>query len=82
LANDLNLSVRQVNRIMLKYFGVSFKTRLSEMRLLESALRIKTTDESLQKISIDCGFNHYTNFFVSFKKKFGISPVDYRLKDE
>ena len=78
LASDLNLSVRQVNRIMLKYFNVSFKTRLTEMRLLESALRIKTTNDSIQKISVDCGFNYYVNFFNSFKKKYGVSPAEYR----
>lgn len=78
LANDMNLSVRQVNRIMIKYFGVSFKTRLTEMRLLESALRLKTTNDSALTISRDCGFNNYNNFYTAFIKKFKVTPTKYR----
>ena len=78
LANDMNLSVRQVNRIMIKYFGVSFKTRLTEMRLLEIALRLKTTNDSALTISRDCGFNNYNNFYTVFIKKFKVTPTKYR----
>lgn len=63
---------------MIKYFGVSFKTRLTEMRLLEIALRLKTTNDSALTISRDCGFNNYNNFYTAFIKKFKVTPTKYR----
>ena len=50
------------------------------MRLLESALRLKTTNETALKISRDCGCNNYNNFNTTFKNKYGVTPNEYRLK--
>lgn len=78
LAESMKLSVRQVNRILHKLFGMSFSQKLTEQRLMEAANRIASTNDALLKISQDCGFVSYNTFFRSFRERFGISPTGYR----
>lgn len=78
LAESMKLSVRQVNRILHKLFGMSFSEKLTEMRLMEAAKRIVSTKDPLLKISQDCGFVSYNTFFRTFRKKFGTTPTEYR----
>lgn len=78
LADSMKLSVRQVNRILHKLFGMSFSQKLTEQRLMEAANRIVSSDDTLSKISQDCGFVSYNTFFRCFRDRFGVSPTVYR----
>ena len=78
LADDMKVSVRQVNRIMHRMFGMSFTQKLAEMRLWEAAHQIKITTKTMEQISKDCGFPNYNTFFVNFQKIHGMSPTEFR----
>jgi AraC-like DNA-binding protein len=41
---------------------------------------IKNTSERIINIALECGFNNISYFNRSFKKKYGISPTEYRAK--
>ncbi len=81
LAKEFNLSTRQINRIMQKTFGMSFSQKLTEMRLMEALRQIKTTKDSIEKISRASGFQSYSNFYSAFKARFHISPSEIRAKN-
>ena len=42
--------------------------------------QLRETDYSLQTIASNCGFEYYTHFTMTFKKKTGFTPGDYRSK--
>ena len=78
LADDMRVSVRQVNRIIHRMFGMSFTQKLTEMRIWEAAHQMMTTHKSLAQISKDCGFPNYNTFFVNFQKIHGMAPTEFR----
>ncbi len=82
LSKEFNLSTRQINRIMQKTFGMSFSQKLTEMRLLEALRLIKTTDDSIEKISRSAGFKSYSNFYSAFKARFHMSPAEVRARQD
>lgn len=77
LAEELNISMRQVNRILNRIYGISFTQKIIEMRLQEAAHQIITTDKPISAISHDCGFKNYNYFFKCFKKHFQITPREF-----
>ena len=80
LADSLNMSVRQVNRILHRLYGMSFTQKLTEVRLWEVARRLALTQSPVTSISQDCGFNNYNYFYVCFREKFGMTPTEYRMQ--
>ncbi len=81
LAFDMKVSVRQVNRTMHRMFGMSFTQKLTEMRLWEVARQLTGTQKAVTTISQNCGFNNYNYFYICFRKKFNMTPTEYRLKN-
>ncbi len=80
LAYDMKVSVRQVNRIMHRMFGMSFTQKLTEMRLWEVARQLMNTQKPITTISQNCGFNNYNYFYVCFRKKFNMTPTEFRAQ--
>lgn len=78
LANDMNVSVRQVNNILHKSFGMSFTQKLTTMRLELAATQLIYTDAPVAKICYDCGFNSQNHFSSCFRKMFGMTPSEFR----
>lgn len=80
LANDMKLSERQVNRVIHKMFGMSFTQKLIEMRLEKACSQLIETNLPITKITSVCGFSSDKYFYKCFKKKFGLSPREFRAK--
>ena len=81
LAYDMKVSVRQVNRIMHRMFGMSFTQKLTEMRLWEVARQLSSTQKTVTTISQNCGFNNYNYFYICFRKKFNMTPTEFRARN-
>ncbi len=80
LAALLRVSVRQVNRILHRMYGMSFTQKMTELRLWEVSRRLCSTQDPVTTISQDCGFNNYNYFYVCFREKFGMTPTEYRAQ--
>ena len=74
----LNLGKRQVQRIVKKLFGMTFTELLNKKRLSTAKLLLKTSDLSVEKISVMCGFEDKNYFYRRFSASFGITPGKYR----
>lgn len=59
-----------------RFLQTSIYQFYNEERLKKAHLLIQQTAEPLKAIAFSCGFNDYTNFYKSFKKKFGYAPSD------
>ena len=60
--------------------GVSFVTYLNDFRLNIAARLLSTSDENILSIAENCGFFNLSYFNRSFKKKFGVTPGEYRSR--
>lgn len=78
LSEQLHLSVRQTSRVVKKLFGSSFSSVISDKRLAIASVMLKNTDKPISLISSELGYSHESGFFVSFKKKYGLTPLQYR----
>ncbi|WP_047395387.1 helix-turn-helix transcriptional regulator [Cetobacterium sp. ZOR0034] len=63
-----------------KYLNILPSEYLLEQKLLRAALILKTTNYKINYISDTLSFTSANNFTVSFKNKFGLTPLKYRNK--
>ena len=72
------ISVSSLQRAFAKYFGMSPKQYLIQLRM-NRALELLTENElSVKEISFVCGFTDEKYFSRAFKKKYGCSPSQFR----
>ena len=58
--------------------GMTFKEYVNYIRLRQATQMLLTTDDSITKIAMNCGFNSSNYFKDCFRKKFRVSPRDFR----
>lgn len=58
--------------------GMTFKEYLNHIRLYQASQMLITTDDSITKISMNCGFNSSNYFKDCFRKNYNLSPREYR----
>ena len=80
LAKELCLSQRQVSRIISKIYGASFSKILAQTRLRKAEILLLKTDKSISDICQSVGFINESNFFTLFKKQYGCTPLQFRVK--
>jgi len=81
-ARMLNLSLSSFRR----HFMSVYKTRpghwLQEQKLNHAYKLLVSTDKPITDISFESGFENSTHLSHLFKKRFGLSPLKYRKKNE
>ena len=77
-AEHLNLSVGYLCRFFRKYLGTTFKDHLTDLRLQRAQAAISATDQTLLDIALDCGFPDYRTFVSTFRRKFQMTPRQYK----
>ena len=80
LAKISYLSVRQLNRVLNKHYGVSFKKKLHQARIEKAELLLRTTDYTIPEICELIGYNSITTFLKAFKQQYKETPAKYRKK--
>ena len=78
IANHVYLSTRQVSRIIRQEYGMSLSHLVAEKKLRTAEMLLGSTDMKVKDIaaSVNLGSDNY--FFEMFKKKYGMSPLEYR----
>lgn len=61
-----------------KMTGDSFTSYVNDRRLAEAAEALRQTDDKILTISQDAGFMNLSNFNRQFKKRYGVTPREYR----
>ena len=78
LARELNLSRRQLDRIIQKQYGMSFRQKRSQIRFALACDLLRNSKETIAKISEELGYSTPSNFTVFFKEMHGMTPGEYR----
>ncbi|HZG56691.1 helix-turn-helix domain-containing protein [Paenibacillus sp.] len=80
IASMLHMSVSYVGRSFKKSEGISVAEYINEVRLSQAEKLLSNKDYSVIEIMERVGFINQSQFFKLFKKKFGATPREYRLK--
>jgi len=80
LANLLNVSKRQLNRIMLDTYHTTFKQKLLDTRIEVAKELLENSDMKISEIAERVGYMSEKGFSNMFKKKTSFTPSSYRLK--
>lgn len=78
LAEHLNLSLRQTRRLFQSCYGITFREKLGEVRLNHACKLLARTSLSIEDIAGRVGYGAPSAFFIAFKKRFGMTPGEYR----
>ena len=78
LAEKLNLSTRQTERLIVSIYGKTFREKRNEVRMITAANRLTYSDATIRTISKDLNFSSPEHFSNAFKKYYGVSPTTYR----
>lgn len=71
------ISNSYLSRLFKQVTGMNFTEYLNLYRLKQVAYMLRTTNDSISKIAMGCGFLGISNFNRQFKKEFGITPQEY-----
>ncbi|MFD0669946.1 helix-turn-helix domain-containing protein [Cohnella sp. GCM10027633] len=80
IADLLKMSPVYVGRIFKKYETISVADYINEVRMLNAVVLLENDRLQVYEISEMVGFTSQSYFFKLFKKRFGTTPKDYRIK--
>ena len=72
------VSFPDILRWFKKMTGDSFASYINDRRLANAAEALRRTDDKILSVSQDAGFSNLSNFNRQFKKRYGITPKEYR----
>lgn len=78
IAAYINVSVSYLCRIFKKHMGYTPYEYLLLQRIEYSKRLMKYHDKNVTEACVESGFNDYSNFISAFKKKVGMTPLEYK----
>lgn len=81
LASQLECSERHFRRLFRRKFGESFHNHQMELRLRRACERLVQSAAKISTIAGELGYSHVRLFSTAFKKRFGITPGNWRKQN-
>jgi AraC-like DNA-binding protein len=78
MAEELGVSQNYLSSQFKAYFGVTMISYVNSLRAEKAASLLKNTEIPVQEIATACGFSNGDSLTRVFKKKYGVTPSDYR----
>lgn len=78
IAEKVNISERQLSRIIKKHYGCTFKEILTTKRISRAKHLLRSTNKKISEISTEIGYNSEKSFYSAFISECGCSPSEYR----
>ena len=82
LTKHFNRSASHISRLFNRESGMTIRAYCNDLKLEDAKKLLLSTDFSVSQISFDVGFNDTSYFIYLFKKKNGISPLQFRQKNQ
>lgn len=82
LAQELSLSESQISRIVSTHYQTTLPQLLNKHRINEAKHLLADTNENIQVIASETGFNAISSFNRVFKEVTGMSPSEYRKEHD
>ena len=81
LAAQLHCSERHFSRLFRQEFGVPLRTRQTELRLQRARQLLADANAKIINVAYDSGYRHLGLFNAMFKKRFGVTPSEWRQQN-
>jgi AraC-like DNA-binding protein len=78
LAKLVDLSPRHMRRVFLAATGIGPSKMFTNIRLERAARDLQHSRKSVTEISLDCGFSQPQHMATAFRRKFGLTPTEFR----
>ncbi|PCJ56241.1 MAG: hypothetical protein COA79_19510 [Planctomycetota bacterium] len=78
LANEAGVSEGYFNRLFRKYYNISPNQYVIDQRISYGKILLQTSQQTIQEIAYQCGYNDPLYFSKQFKKIEGLSPRQFR----
>ena len=75
------LSPQYLSKYIKQHTGKTFQENVKEIRMKKARTMLRHGNKSVEKIAEDVGYNNVENFNRLFKKKYGITPTQYRKEN-
>lgn len=82
LADYVHLNTSYCSVLFQKSFGISFSKYLINLRMEKAQKLLKSKSLSVSQAGLLVGYPDLSYFSKEFKKKYGITPTDYKAKQE
>lgn len=80
IADQHNITANYLNRIFKKHTSVSVSQYINQTRIENIKNLLETTSKPINEIAEECGFVNTSYFYTLFKKSYGITANEYRMK--
>ncbi len=81
LSGQLHCSERHFSRLFREEFRVPFRARQIELRLQRARQLLADSDAKIINVAYDSGYRHLGLFNAMFKKRFGLTPSEWRRQN-
>jgi AraC-like DNA-binding protein len=78
LATRCGCSVRHFNKLFRGYFGISLRVRQRELKLIKARQLLAETNMRVIEVALAIGFREQGLFSSAFKRRFGMTPSQWR----
>lgn len=78
VAKHVFLNKTYISQMFMKHLGISFVSYLESVRIYKAQELLQNTDMSVTKIAEETGYASQSYFTKAFKKRVGMSPLQYR----
>ncbi len=82
LAQDFVINPNYISQLFRKELGMTFTDYITKMRMNYAKELLQKTEYSQGEIAAKCGYSDYFYFIRVFKKTTGVTPGQYRHKEE
>ena len=81
LAKKLGIGIRQTERLLKKHYNKSFSKKKTEARMFAASTLLRESQRTVTEISEELGYSSCEHFCSAFKKYMGLTPGEYRSKE-
>jgi AraC-like DNA-binding protein len=78
LSSMLNLSRRQLNRVLMQSYGMGFRQKMLQARMEYAGNLLRNTDQNAKQIGMLVGYTAESSFFKAFQGFYHMTPQEYR----
>ena len=81
LAELCGCSTRHFRRMFRKHFNTSIRAKQADLRLDKARQLLAETNQKIVTVATESGYRHLGFFNTTFKKRFGMTPSEWRKKE-
>lgn len=81
MSAQLNCSERHLSRLFRLEFGMSLRQKQTELSLQRACQMLLDPNVKIRSVAYDTGYRHISFFNAVFKKRFGVTPKEWRQQN-